>query len=305
MATTTVNFYILGAEKCGTTSLYQYLSQHPDITFSNPKEPIFFEAEYEKGLDYFWDKYFQHYQGEQKIGEARHRNLYLPYVPRRIYESTPDAKFLIILRNPVERAFSHWINRYVSKQETLSFNKAIKKDFERINEGILFEEKEGAELWRKNLVKSGSPKGEANYQFRTYIDTGYYSSQINRYLELFPPEQFKIILLEDLQSNPIEEIRSIFKFLEVDESKVSLKELKPANQTKSKSQVQDLSLGFLSRKVLQKILGKRMTSLMAELLNQRNFSEKTKGFLIEHYQPHNHELEKLINRDLSHWNNIN
>jgi hypothetical protein len=72
-------FLLLGAAKCGTTSLAYYLSQHPDVCFSDPKEPIFFEAEYEKGLDHYWQKYFQAWSGERAIGEGRPWNLYLPF----------------------------------------------------------------------------------------------------------------------------------------------------------------------------------------------------------------------------------
>jgi hypothetical protein len=89
------NFFILGAAKCGTSSLRGYLSRHPEVFMSDPKEPFFFEAEYEKGFDFYWRRYFSDWQGEPAIGEARHRNLFLPYVTKRIAASVPDAKLLM------------------------------------------------------------------------------------------------------------------------------------------------------------------------------------------------------------------
>jgi hypothetical protein len=73
-------FLILGGAKCGTSSIRYYMDQHPEVFFSTPKEPIFFEAEYERGLDFYWQKYFQGWNGECAVGEARVYNLYLPYV---------------------------------------------------------------------------------------------------------------------------------------------------------------------------------------------------------------------------------
>jgi hypothetical protein len=100
------NFFILGSAKCGSTTLYEHLGQHPDVFFSTPKEPIFFEAEYEKGFDYYWDTYFAAWDGQAAIGEARHRNLFLPYVAPRVHAACPDARLIVIVRNPVDRAYS-------------------------------------------------------------------------------------------------------------------------------------------------------------------------------------------------------
>ena len=94
-------FFVLGAAKCGTTSLYYYLNQHPDILMSTPKETLFFEKEYHKGVEYFLNKHFPNYKGEAFLGEGRHRNLYLPYVPERIAASYSDAKLIVILRKGV------------------------------------------------------------------------------------------------------------------------------------------------------------------------------------------------------------
>src|SRR5687768_11767835 len=90
------NFLILGAARSGTTTLHEYLPLHPDVYMSMPKEPLFFEAEYRRGLDYYWRTYFRGWRGQQLVGEARVANLLLPFVVDRIAESVPDAKLIVI-----------------------------------------------------------------------------------------------------------------------------------------------------------------------------------------------------------------
>ena len=100
------HLFLLGVAKCGTIFLSGQLDQHPDLHMSNPKEPFFFEAEYLRGLRFYQDKYFGGHELSQKTGEARHRNLLLPYVPKRIADSVMAPRFVVFLRDPVERTLS-------------------------------------------------------------------------------------------------------------------------------------------------------------------------------------------------------
>ena len=114
------NFFILGAPKSGTTTLYHALEKHPAVHLSTPKEPYYFEDEYEQGPEFYWRTYFAAgWKGQSLIGDARAAHLYLPYVPRRIYTTVPEARLVAILRNPVERAFSHWWMRHSHGREPL------------------------------------------------------------------------------------------------------------------------------------------------------------------------------------------
>ena len=140
------NFFILGAARSGTTSLYQYLARHPDVLMSTPKEPVFFEAEYENGLAYYRDRYFKGWNGEPALGEARPANLLLSYVAPRIRESFPDAKLVAILRNPVDRAYSHWWVKYCDGIEKRAFVAAVEENLARIASGVRFEGQEGERL---------------------------------------------------------------------------------------------------------------------------------------------------------------
>jgi hypothetical protein len=105
------SFMVLGAGKAGTTSLYYYLAQHPEVFMCSPKEPPFFQTEYELGAEYYWRTHFRGYRGQRHAGEAAHHNLHLPYVTERIAATVPDASFIVLCRNPIERALSaYWHN---------------------------------------------------------------------------------------------------------------------------------------------------------------------------------------------------
>lgn len=105
------SFMVLGAGKAGTTSLYYYLAQHPEVFMCSPKEPPFFQTEYELGAEYYWRTHFRGYRGQRHAGEAAHHNLHRPYVTERIAATVPDASFIVLCRNPIERALSaYWHN---------------------------------------------------------------------------------------------------------------------------------------------------------------------------------------------------
>lgn len=99
---------------------------------SRPKEPFFFEAEHEQGVQFYSRKYFSTWSGQRIVGESRHRNLYLPFVPSRIHRFNRDAKLLVVLRDPVERAISHCLAE------------ALRADMERIEAGHKFTTDEDA-----------------------------------------------------------------------------------------------------------------------------------------------------------------
>lgn len=298
------NFFILGAKKCGTTALHHYLGQHPEVYMSIPKEPIFFEAEYYKGLDYYWEQYFSGWQGEKAVGEARHRNLFLPYVPKRIQESIPNPRFIVIVRNPIKRAFSDWLNMYASGHETLSFEDALYEDIKRMQRGITFEGEEGAHLWAESLtLGEGRRGGGFSKSYHSYVESGYYSLQIRRYFELFPRERLKIVSLEDLAQNPQLVVSAVWSFLGVDPD-IQLVDSKPQNTSVSLFRVQVVK--YVRRvKVLQtlprsvKSFGLRLSDSIGARMP--TILPSVKEFLVDHYYEHNRDLEKLTGRDLSHW----
>ncbi len=132
-ATTAVpHFLILGAAKCGTTSLHGWLSQHPQILMSSPKEPVYFELEYDRGPEFYLSTYFADWDGQPILGDSRTANLFFPWVPARIKESNPAAKLIILLRNPIERCLANWWIEFRRDKEPLHFEEAVLANLERL-----------------------------------------------------------------------------------------------------------------------------------------------------------------------------
>jgi len=199
------NFLIIGAPRSGTSMLYESIRFHPEIYMSPNKEPLFFG--FQEGIDFYQgpgdlqpvsglDSYyslFRSVKDERAIGEASTLYLHNPKSPQHIKASIPDVKLIAILRNPVDRAFSHFYTHRLDGREPISdFAKALSAEKIRMQKG-----------W--------SP-------FWFYKDVGYYSEQIARYLSVFDREQFRIFLYEDLEKNPSGVLKSIFEFLGVNET---------------------------------------------------------------------------------------
>lgn len=257
------SFFVLGAAKSGTTSFHLYLDQHPEIFMSKPKEPFFFEVEYERGAQFYYNKYFGGWKGEKAVGESRHRNLYLPYVPARIASYNPQAKLVVLLRNPVERAVSHWWHWRSRNLDPLSPDAAFDADLERIDAGIAVATREEIEGYAQELGRQGEGL------HRTYIDSGYYFDQLQRYLQFFARDQLHVILSEELIAQPVESLRQLFQFLEVNEGIAPWVDVRPHNQS-----VQGM---------------------------WDHVSDRLWCRLIEHYVPHNRRLEQLLGLSLAHW----
>jgi hypothetical protein len=199
------NFLIVGAPKCGTTSIASYIAQHPDVYLSPIKEPKFFSAQFvpfplrgpgDSFVENFTVKTFEEYQrlfhkirDEKAIGEASVDYLYFhrKVIPL-IQNYLGDVKIIIVPRNPVKRAFSAYKNLLRDSRETLPFEEALQKEEERRRKGYEY-------LW-------------------SYLDSGFYYAQVKAYMENF--SRIKVLILEHFDRRSLEPARRIFKFLEVD-----------------------------------------------------------------------------------------
>lgn len=297
----TTPFLLLGAAKCGTTSLYHYLGQHPDLVFSEPKEPVFFEAEFENGLEYYWSRYFRHWRGESAAGDARVYNLFLPYVPSRIHRALPEARLLAILRNPVDRAYSLWWHRVAIGRERRSFEDALEDNRRRIRSGQRFEGESGAAAWRRELCpRTGGTR------VGTYLDGGYFAEQLERYRALFPAEQIRVVLLEDLEDRPLEVCSELWRFLGL----APLPELETTPRNLARSELQRPAARRLRRWAhalgldpwvptpVRRRLGRLLVTRRA---NRPPMRSATRQQLIAHYREPNRQLGRMLGRDLSHW----
>ncbi len=276
------DFLLLGAAKCGTTALASHLGQHPEILLSEPKEPYFFEKEFDLGLAYYWRRYFARWQGERLVGEARHRNLYLPYVAQRVHTVNPEARLLVILRNPVDRALSHWWHWYRGGEEPLWFEQAVAADIDRIQRGQRISSDREFSLQDCPLIGP----------YRTYIDSGYYAEQIERYLALFPREQLLVLLLEEFRADPTRSARQVVEFLGVDP------DLLPAATRVRRNRARPL---HWSRALLRPYPHVLRSLRSGGLRGRPRLSPETRRALEAHYRPHNDRLRALLDLDLACW----
>lgn len=295
------NFLIVGAAKSGTTSIYYYLKQHPDIYMSPSKEPKFITAQFLKfpfkGIkddimeSYIIKKFddyrklFENIHEEKAIGEASPDNLYYyKNAIKYIKEYFGDVKIIIILRNPVERAFSNYLHLKRDSREYLSFEEALNQEDER---------------------------KKKNYSFIFfYKDIGFYYNQVKAYLENF--KQVRIYLYDDLKKDALALMKDIFIFLEVDclfkpdinvlynPSGIPINRFMYEFLTKPhsvKNYIKPIVNPFLSAEKRGIIVEK----LKREILKKPKMKPETRKYLINLYRDDILKLQDLINRDLSHW----
>ena len=205
-----VDFFVAGTAKGGTTALHFFLEQHPEICMPyTTKELHFFDNDrYFLNLHSIvppYKKYHSNYKptSQTKIfGEACPSYMWNEKAPERIYEYNPSSKIIILLRNPIHRAYSHWNMASSKSNDKASFSDALSLEIERTR------------------VLSPKRKLEKfiSYQQKTFshIDRGYYSSQIRRLFRFFPKNHISVFLSEDLKDNHNETLSNIFNFLEVD-----------------------------------------------------------------------------------------
>lgn len=197
------SFYIIGTQKGGTSSLYQYIIQHPDILPASHKEMRFFDKFYDYGID--WYRYhFERYEREKVTGEASPEYLYNIQTPIRIKKHFPNSKLIVLLRNPVDRAYSNYNMIRSWGKEKLSFSEAIDKEEERVRDD-------------KQKLESGvSLRYLDNLMNYSYVDRGFYSKQIRLWFKYFPKEQFLFLKSEDFFSNPKKITLQVVGFLGLD-----------------------------------------------------------------------------------------
>jgi hypothetical protein len=302
------HFLILGAAKCGTTSLHGWLSQHPQILMSSPKEPVYFELEYDQGREFYISTYFAGWDGRRLLGDSRTANLFFPWVPARIKESNPNAKLIILLRNPIERCLAHWWIEFRREKEPLHFEEAVAANLERLRTGVQYESAE--DFWRDGplhqMPRYTGARHRSEYHrpyrrtadardiFRTYVDAGYYAEQIERFQRLFPRDHIRIYLAEDLRSRPAEVLREVCELIGVRSEPIQNIDLRSHNVGKPMKRSKAVKYWLLNR-----LRGHALA--YREIRSRPAIRPKLRQFLADHFRPFNADLSKLLNRDLSHW----
>ena len=307
------NFFIIGATKAGTTSLYFYLKQHPDIFMpSSHKEPHFFAFEpdtFKPGsrvmsirngraheLSYVITnrEAYLHLFGdatrERALGEASAMYIYLPGTAERIKAAVPNAKLIVMLRNPIDRAYSAYLHFIRDNAEPCqTFSEALEAEPRRIAEG-----------W-----------GPLYH----YQNMGFYHRQLSSFFEHFSREQLHIIFYEDFQHSPHQVIQDVFRFLGVDSSFEADITMRYNATGIPQNKVLHEIRQFLQHPNRLKARAKQLLPPELRLALKRNIvarietknlkkpplSEAAKDRLITVYRDDILALQDTLGRDLTHW----
>ena len=197
------DFLIIGTQRGGTTTLHHLLSVHPQIRMADVKELHFFNRSYSKGINWY-EKNFKDGDISPKLirGEATPAYLFHPLVPERVAKHLPDVKLIVMLRDPVIRAFSQFMMiRKRGREPESDFIEALKLESERLRNFRPVDEDQ-----------SSTTDFSGFYQF-SYQKRGLYGEQIERWLQYFTIDQFHFIKSEDFFSSPLNTLQSLYDFL--------------------------------------------------------------------------------------------
>ncbi len=193
------DFLIVGAQKAGTTALYSYLRRHPGIIGPAWKEISYFDRHYRRGESWYRGHFPATHRG-RLVGEASPSYLFHPLAPERAAALLPEARLIALLRNPVDRALSHYHHEVALGREELPFEQALEQEEERTRG-------ETDRLRREPDYFSHA------WWDHTYLARGRYAEQLERWLEAFPPEQLLVLATEELAALPGASYARVLEFL--------------------------------------------------------------------------------------------
>ena len=195
------NFIIIGCQRCGTTSLYTYLAQHPQILTPIKKEMDFFSWHFDRGIDWYLAHFPPMPPGEQFLtGEASPSYFDSREAPERLYSLFPEAKLIVLLRNPVDRAISQFYRLTNLNWEARSLDRVISDEIERLNQ---------------------NPEYIIGEEPGNYLARGRYIEFIKNWRTFFPPEQLLILKSEDFYAGAAAIVQQVLEFLDLPEYQLS------------------------------------------------------------------------------------
>lgn len=296
------NFIILGPPKCASSSLHFYLGQHPEIYTSKIKETKFFSQDYSKGLS-FYESYFKDAGNAKVIGESTPVYSFLPFVADHIKHHFPQMKMILCFRNPMDRAFSSWMMQKGMGKELLSLREAIEINRKQLGY-VTLEGEEGEKKW----ISSMGIYTKDETRLRTYIQAGMYAASLKSYYKRFSPEQIKVIFLEDLKSDFDGTMKTLFRFLGVDENfVVPNKEIVNFHFDRKASKITNKLFGVNGTKFLISLTPKSVKNKLKKQWKTKvppKLSMEDRLYLWEIYKADIAELEKMVGKSLAHWNPV-
>ncbi|HNQ12125.1 MAG TPA: sulfotransferase [Bacteroidia bacterium] len=309
------NFFIVGAAKCGTTSLYHYLKKHPEVYLSPIKEPNHFcsdidpeefsqqykDIEKRKRLDletytqgdmkrevwgYFvqdWNHYtklFKNVKNEKAVGEISNTYLFSNVAAKNIKEKIPNAKIIAMLRNPADRIYSHYMANLRDGKTFLSFADEMEDDYRKPKKG-----------W---------------YVSHAYYEMGMYYEQVKRFYDQFPKEQIRIYIYDDFKVEQENIVRDMLSFLEVD-ANVKLDFSERHNQAavpKNRYFMYLISATGIKKnlfRIVPQTLKRKLKSTFFKSSEIPKMTAEERQKIINIYRDDVLKLQDLLKRDLSMW----
>ncbi|HET8793270.1 MAG TPA: sulfotransferase [Nitrososphaeraceae archaeon] len=282
------NFFIVGATRCGTTSLYEYLNQTPGVFMSSIKEPSFFSVSINRRRpvqnedEYL--KLFEDAKPSQAIGEATTRYIIDPKSAPLIKNKIPNAKIIILLRDPVERAYSSYLY-YLRRENREPFSVIMKRSIETDLAG--------------------------DYLLCLVMKGGLYYEQVKRYLDTFGHDSVKILFYEEFFADIKNQFNELLKFLGVEGKLPEIINTVFNESKKPRNKISKFILDFddlIWKAGIKSIFPffpkrKNLEERFLEPVNESQISEKDKLELISFYQEDIKKLKALLQRDLP-WKNF-
>lgn len=275
------NFIGIGGQRCATTWIFDCLKEHPEVCNIEKKEINFFTHYYNRGYEWY-ERYFKGCSGYKAIGEFSTSYLYDYNAPKRIYNYNPDAKIIVCLRNPIERAYSqhkHHIRLGFVTGINLSFDKAVKDN-------------------------------------PMYIEQGLYYTHLKRWINYFQiGNNLLVLIYEDMLKNPLTFIQSVYDFLQINPNFIPSNLNKEINKAiipknfklhrlinKASLTFRAIGMGYFIEFIKFVGIKRAIEYLNSEKrLNVYNMSDETRKNLQELFYEENKKLSNLLDRDLSFW----
>ncbi len=209
------DFLIIGTQRGGTTALYHYIKTHPCIEPATATEIHFFDKRFSKGLGWYRGHfptrikkyYVERLRGQTLLtGEASSSYLFHPHAPKRVAQAIPRVKLIVLLRNPVDRAYSQYFH-------AIELGHEVHSTFEEAIEG----EEERTAREREKILQDAAYYSSA-YKHLSYLTRGIYVDQLRAWMDVFPREQFLILKSEEFYANPVATFKQTAAFLNVPET---------------------------------------------------------------------------------------
>ncbi len=295
------NFFIVGAPKCGTTALYEYLRPHPNIFMSEVKEPHFFARDLGtypriKTLEEYTEIFAESTENHLRVGEASVYYLRSSVAIPNIREFNPDAKIIAMFRNPVEMVYSlHSQLLWVAEERESNFETA----------------------WRLQERRSRGldlPPGSRGSFLLQYAEVGRFGTQAQRLLSVFPPAQVKLILYDDFAASPQRVYDGIIEFLGVphdnraDFPRINDNKRARLAWLRNFARKPPPALRTAVRRLKQAVGAEGVTAVKTKIVGLNTVREKRpplspafRAELVEAFREEVALLSRLLHRDLSHW----